>query len=61
MKDFQPLTDKEQQAIGKVVEELRKISNDSLYQLPLLCGGMSEKDPYPGYFWSSTTWAYSLE
>lgn len=25
MKDFQPLTDKEQQAIGKVVEELEKL------------------------------------
>ena len=51
MKDFQPLTDKEQQAIGKVVEELENF-HDTLYQLPLLCGGMSETDPYPGYFWS---------
>ena len=51
MKDFQPLTDKEQQAIGKVVEELENFQR-FLVPTAVTVWRDVRKDPYPGYFWS---------
>ena len=60
MKDFQPLTDKEQQAIGKVVEELEKLPTIPCTNCRYCVEGCPKQIRIPDIL-ESTTWAYSLE
>ena len=50
MKDFQPLTDKEQQAIGKVVEELEKLPTIPCTNCRYCVEGCPKKIPIPDVF-----------